>query len=63
MATYSFLTLCTKLTHDKLKFRKQKTFIRLSNNVASYWRRKTKGGLSFSKSSLKTAINHLLENC
>ena len=40
-----------------------KTFIRLSNKCAEYWEKKTKGGLGFSKSSLKKVINHLIENC
>ena len=39
-----------------------KTFISLSNNGPAYWG-KTKGGLGFSKTSFKTAINHLIANC
>ena len=72
-ATYDFSTLFTKLPHDKLKsklssipdfaFNKEdKTFIRLFNNGAAYWGKKTKGRLGFSKTSLKTAINYLIEN-
>ena len=40
-----------------------KTFIRLSNNGAAYWLKKTKEELSFNKSLLKTVKNHLTENC
>ena len=40
-----------------------KGFIRLSNNGAAYWQKLTKGGLGFSKTSVKIAINHLIENC
>ena len=42
--------------------RGDKTFIRLSHNGAAYWGKKTKGGLGFSKTSFKTAVNHLIEN-
>ena len=37
--------------------------IRLSNNGATCWGNKTKGGLGFSKTSLKADINHFVENC
>ena len=40
-----------------------KAFVRLSNNDAAYWGKKTKGGRGFRKTLLKTAINHLIENC
>ena len=71
---YVFSILYTKLPHDKLKSKVSsivdfafkwgdKTFIRLSHNSAAYWGKKTKGGLSFSKTLLKRAINHLIENC
>ena len=71
---YVFSILYTKLPHDKLKSKLSsivdfafkwgdKTFIRLSHNSAAYWGKKTKGGLSFSKTLLKRAINHLIENC
>ena len=43
--------------------REEKSFIRLSNSVTSYWLKKTKRGLVFNKTSLKIAINHLIENC
>ena len=67
-------TLHTELTHYKLKSKLSsivdfvfkggvKTFIRLSKSGAAYWGKKAKGELGFSKSSLKTAINHLTENC
>ena len=60
IAVYDFSTLYTKRSHDHLKSklsfmvgfalkRGDKTFIRLSNNGAAYWGRKTKGGLGFSK--------------
>ena len=73
----SFSTLYTKLAHDKLKSNFHpflilllkegtKLFIRLSSGT-SYWGKKTKGGLGFSKTSfkasLKTAINNLIKNC
>ena len=32
-------------------------------NGTAYWGKKTKGGLGLSKTSVKTAINHLTENC
>ena len=52
--------LYTKLPHDKLKSKLSsivdfsfkgggKTLNRLSNNGAAYWRKKTKGGIGFSK--------------
>ena len=74
IATFYFLTLYTKLPHDKLKPKLSsivdfafkggnKAFVRLSNNEAAYWGTKTKVGIGFSKTSLKTAINHLIENC
>ena len=67
-------TLYTKLPHDKLKSKLyfivdfgfkggDKTFIILSNNGVGKWVKKTKGRLGFSKSSLKRAVNHLIENC
>ena len=67
-------TLHTELTHYKLKSKLSsivdfvfkggvKTFIRLSKSGAAYWGKKAKGELGFSKSSLKTAMNHLTENC
>lgn len=40
-----------------------KTFIRLSNNGKAHWGNKTKGGLGFSKPSLKIALNPLIVNC
>ena len=56
-----------KIRHEELKSRllsivdfalkvEDKTFIRLWNNGTTYWGNKTKGGLSFSKKPLKTAI-------
>ena len=67
-------TLYTKLAYDKLKSKfssiidftfkgGNKTFIRLSHNAAAYCWKKTKRELRFSKTSVKTAINHLIENC
>ena len=64
----------TKLPYDNLKSKLSsivdfdfkggdKTFNRLCNNGAAYWGKKTKGGIAFSKTSLKTAITHLIENC
>ena len=68
------MTLYAKPPHDRLKSKLSsivdsafkagdKNFIRLSNNGAAYWRKKIKGRLGFSKTSLKIAMNHLLENC
>ena len=37
--------------------------VRLSNNGSAYWVKKSKGGLGFSKTSLKSTMNHLIENC
>ena len=37
--------------------------IKLSNNSAAYWGKKTTGGFGFGKTSLKTATNHLIGNC
>ena len=34
-----------------------------SNNGAAYWGKKIKRALGFGKASIKTAINHLTENC
>ena len=64
----------TKLPHDKLKSKLSsivdftfeggdKNFIGLSNNGAAYWGNKTKRGLGLSKTSCKTAIKYLIENC
>ena len=69
-----FLTLCTKLSHDKLKSKlssifefdfkgADKTFIRLSNNSIPCWEEKIKGGIGFSKTSFKATINHVIKNC
>ena len=74
IAKYDFSALYTKLPHDKLKSKLSdivdflfkggdKTLIRLSNNGTAYWGKKTKAGLGFSKTALKTAINHLMEKC
>ena len=63
LATYGFSALYKKLHHDKLKSKLSpsfdfalkgidKTFIRLYDNGATYWGKKTKGELGFSKSSL-----------
>ena len=62
------------LPHDKLKSKLSpivdfdfkggdKTFIRSSNSGAAYWGNKITGGLGFNKTSLKTVLNHLIENC
>ena len=74
IATYYFSVLYTKLPHDQLKSKLDsifdfafkggdKTFIILSYNGADCRGKKTKEGLGFSKTSLKTAINHLIKNC
>ena len=58
----NFSTLSTKLTHNKLKSKLasivdfafkvgDKTFIRMSNNSTTYWRKNTKRRLGFSKVS------------
>ena len=56
IATFDFCTLFTKLPHVKVKSYQTKI-------CAAYWGKKTKGRLRFSKTSLKTAIDHLTENC
>ena len=67
---YAFSILDTKEPHDKLKFNLSsivdfafnavdKTFIKLFKNRAAYWVKKTKGGLRFSKKSIKKATNRL----
>ena len=73
ITTCDFSTLYKKLPHDKLKsklssivdfaFKGGKKLVRLSNNGATYWGKKANGGFGFSKSSIKTAINHLIEDC
>ena len=40
-----------------------KTFFRLSNNEAGYWGKETLVGRGFNKTSLKTAIDYLIEDC
>ena len=68
-----FPTLYTKVPHDNLQFKfsaiayfasngGDKTFIRLSNNGAIYFGKKTKEWIDFRKTSFKTATNHLIEN-
>ena len=73
VTTYPLSTLYRKLLLDKLKSKnlsifyftfkgEGKTFIKFSNNGTIYWEKKTKRGLGFSKTSLKTGIDHLMEN-
>ena len=72
IATYDFSTLYTKIPHNKLISRLStvidfvfdggdKNYIRLSPNGA-FWGKKVKGKVGFTKSGLKTALKHLIEN-
>ena len=74
ITTYDFSTLYTKLPHDKLIEKLlllidfvfeggNKTFIKISKNGKATWGKKVKNGIGFTKSSLKTAVKHLIENC
>ena len=75
ISTFDFSTLYTKIPHDKLI--KELTevidfvfdagsskYIVISQNDKAYWSRtKPKSSIFFSKSSLKTAVKHLIKNC
>ena len=74
ISAYDFSTLYRKLPHDKLKSklssivdfgfeRRAQNFYILCNDRPACWEKKIRGGLGFSKTSLKIAINHLIENC
>ena len=73
ISTYDFSTLYTKLPHNKLISQLSKVidlvykggdkkFIYIASNNKAYWS-KSKKAVSFSKTSLKTAVSHLIENC
>ena len=73
ISTYDFSTLYTKLPHEKLISRLSqlvdfvfdggdKSYIRLSPNGVAFWGKKTRGKVGFSKSSLKIALKHLIQN-
>ena len=74
ISTYDFSTLYTKLPHDKLikilfsiidfAFKGgNKSFIRVSSKGKAFWGKKVKGVIGFSKTALKKAVQHLIENC
>ena len=74
IATYAFSTLYTTLPHDKLISRLfqiidfvfeggNNKFICISSYGKAYWRKKTNRSVAFSKSSLKIATKHLIQNC
>ena len=73
IVTYDFSTLYTKIPHDKLITRLFKVIdfafeggdkkcIRLSYNGDAFWGKKIRGKVGFCKSTLKTAVRHLIEN-
>ena len=73
ITTYPLSTSYRKLLLEKLKSKnlsifdftfkgEGKTFIKFSNNGTIYWGKKIETGLMFSKTSLKIAIDHLMEN-
>ena len=73
IATYDFSTLYTKIPHNKLINRLSsvidfvfdggdKTYIRLSSNGDAFWGKKMKNKVGFTKSGLKTAVKHLIQN-
>ena len=75
ISTFDFSTLYTKIPHDKLIKELAEVidfvfdagsskYIAISQNDKAYWSRtKPKSSISFSKSSLKTAVKHLIKNC
>jgi len=76
ISTFDFSTLYTKLPHDKLlkelcsiidfvfDHGGKSSYIAIRKNGKAYWcKKKPKSFTSFSKSSLKMAVRHLVENC
>ena len=75
ISTFDFSTLYTKIPHDKLIKELAEVidfvfdagsskYIAISQNDKAYWSRtKPKSSISFSRSSLKTAVKHLIKNC
>ena len=68
----------TELSHDKLNNKLSAitdfAFIGGNNNLlnllnlkstngTTFWGKKTKGALGYSRASLKPAVNHLIKNC
>ena len=74
MQKYHFSTFYTTLSHDKLIKKLcnvldfvfeggNRTHICISKNNVAYWGEKSKDNIAFSKSTLKTSLKHLIENC
>ena len=75
IATYDFGTLYNTLPHDKLIKKlcnvvidfvfesPNRTHICISKNNVTYWGKKYKDNIAFSKSTLTTSFKHLIENC
>ena len=74
ISTFDFSTLYTKLPHDKLLHvlfelidfvfnGGNKNYIKVSKNGKAYWGKNTSRSIGFSKTSLKVAVKHLIENC
>lgn len=75
ISTFDFSTLYTKLPHDKLIKELSEVidfvfdagsnkYVVISNYNKVYWSKyKPKSSVSFSRSSLKKALKHLVENC
>ena len=74
ISTYDFTTLYTNLPHDKLIKALHKlidftfnggnsSYIRINKWYKASWGKKTKSSLGFTKTSLKVAVRHLIENC
>ena len=73
-ATYHFSTLYTTIPHDKsikslcnvndFVFEGgNRAYICISKNNVAYWGKKSKDNIAFSKSTLKTSLKHLIQNC
>ena len=74
ISTYDFTTLYTNLPYDKLIKALHKlidftfnggnsNYIRINKWYKASWGKKTKSSLGFTKTSLKVAVRHLIENC
>ena len=75
ISTFDFSTLYTKIPHDKLIKELSEVidfvfdagnckYIAISKSDKAYWSKtKPKSSVSFSQSSLKTAVKHLIKNC
>ena len=74
ISTYDFTTIYTNLPHNKLIKALHKlidftfnggnsNYIRINKWYKASWGKKTKSSLGFTKTSLKVAVRHLIENC